>query len=130
MEAVDKQLVRRKSIIADLQIHLQGAQDCMKQNADRHQKQFEFKEGDWVWLKLQPYRQSSVNLRVCQKLSKRYFGPFQIEQKIGTVVYRLTLPDNNSISRYFTFPYSSLLLGKLKNEPEWCFRNRQSTLIL
>lgn len=101
VEAVDKELLRRRAIIKDLQIHLQGAQDRMKRNADLKRRQFEFEEKDWVWLKLQPYRQSSVNYRQCEKLSKRYYGPFQIAQKVSTVAYKLDLPATCTIHPVF-----------------------------
>jgi hypothetical protein len=53
--------------------------------------------GTLVYLKLQPYVQSSVMPRVNQKLSFKCFGPFKIVERIGSVVYRLLLPDSSSI---------------------------------
>jgi hypothetical protein len=46
-----------------------------------------------VYLRLQPYIQSSVASRGNQKLNYRYFGPFSILAHIGQVAYRLDLPD-------------------------------------
>lgn len=87
VESVDKELLQRQTIIKELQAHLYGAQERMKKNADLRRKQFEFEVLDWVWLKLQPFRQNSLNWRTCAKLCKRYFGPFQIEKKISPVAY-------------------------------------------
>jgi hypothetical protein len=41
--------------------------------------------GDWVFLKIQPYVQSSLSHRTNQKLAFKFFSPFQIVQKIGPV---------------------------------------------
>lgn len=50
-----------------------------------------------MFLKLHPYRQKSVALRRNMKLAPRYYGPFQIVQKLGTVAYRLGLPSSAQI---------------------------------
>jgi len=42
--------------------------------------------------KLQPHIQSSVAFRGNHKLSFRYFGPFKILAKVGSVAYKLDLP--------------------------------------
>nr|XP_027071578.1 uncharacterized protein LOC113696351 [Coffea arabica] len=76
-----------------LKENLLQAQNRMKQLADKRRTDRNFEEGDWVYLKLQPYRQTSVAFRRSLKLSARYYGPYQVEQKVGSVAYRLKLPD-------------------------------------
>lgn len=61
----------------------------MKHQADKKRSFRQFKVGDWVYLKLQPYVQTSVAQRACHKLAFRYFGPFQILDRVGSVAYRL-----------------------------------------
>ena len=73
----------------------------MKQQADSHRTDRVFNIGDWVYIKLQPYRQQSVVTRVNHKLSPLYFGPYMIEDKVGSVAYRLKLPQNASIHPVF-----------------------------
>jgi hypothetical protein len=48
-------------------------------------------------MKVQPYVLLSVMPRANQKPSFKYFGPFEILEKIGTAAYHQKLPDSSSI---------------------------------
>lgn len=54
----------------------------MKIVADIHHQDVQLTIGDWVYAKLCPYRQTSLALEYT-KLSKRYYSPFQVEDRIG-----------------------------------------------
>jgi hypothetical protein len=56
---------------------------------------------DWVFVKLQPYVQTSLAPRSNQKLAFKYFGPFKVVQRIGKVAYHLDLPLSSSIHPIF-----------------------------
>lgn len=56
---------------------------------------------DMVLLRLKPYRQVSVGRPVSAKLSRRYYGPFEITERIGKVAYRLQLPLESRIHNVF-----------------------------
>lgn len=45
----------------------------MKQEVDKHRSERSFEVGDWVFVKLQPYRQQSVVIRGSQKISPKFF---------------------------------------------------------
>lgn len=89
---LEEWLKQRKVMLGLLQQQLSKAQTRMKQQADRNRTDRSFEVGEKVWLKLQPYVQSSVTSRANHKLSFRYFGPYEIDNKVGSVAYKLKLP--------------------------------------
>lgn len=56
---LDQQLKERDVILGALKEHLKLAQERMKKQADLKRKD-EFQEGDYVFLKIRPYRQVSL----------------------------------------------------------------------
>ncbi|KAJ3689395.1 hypothetical protein LUZ61_018559 [Rhynchospora tenuis] len=56
-----------------------------------------FAVGDWVYLRIHPYKQQSLTRGGSAKLNSKYFGPFEIVEKIGSVAYKLNLPDTAQI---------------------------------
>lgn len=63
----------------------------MKQYADSHRHKVTFKEGDWVYVHLCPCQQNSLQPNY-SKLSKCFYGLFQVQVWIGPVAYCLQLP--------------------------------------
>ena len=52
-------------------------------------------------MRLQPYRQLTLRSKGFNKLSRRYYSPFQVLQKLGLVAYKLALPLNCLIHPVF-----------------------------
>nr|GEU41320.1 hypothetical protein [Tanacetum cinerariifolium] len=69
----------------------------MELKANRKRQEVEFKVSDMVLVKLQPYRQLALAKRLSNKLAKRYYGPYEVVERIGKVAYRLALPATSRI---------------------------------
>jgi hypothetical protein len=85
----------------EIKQHLVRAQHRIKVQADKRRSDIPFQVGDKVFLQLQSYVQSSLARRTHQKLAFKFFRPYHITEKIGTVAYRLALPAGSTIHRVF-----------------------------
>ncbi|GJT48005.1 putative reverse transcriptase domain-containing protein [Tanacetum coccineum] len=63
-----------------------------KPYADKRRKPLEFSVGDYVLLKVSPWK-GVVRFGKKEKLAPRFVGPFEIVKKVGLVAYRLRLPE-------------------------------------
>lgn len=117
VQAVDDHLKDRHRILNLLKDNLVQAQSRMKKNADLKRIDKEFSVGDWVYLRLQPYRQTSLALLRAIKLGPRFYGPYQILERVGTVAYRLDYLLLQKSIQFSVFPALSSIwvpLFKLK----------------
>ncbi|GJY64897.1 putative reverse transcriptase domain-containing protein [Tanacetum coccineum] len=85
---------------------IQTARDRQKSLADRNRKPMEFQVGDMVMLKVSPWK-GVIRFGKRGKLNPRYIAPFKVLAKVGTVAYRLELPDQLSLV-HSTFHVSNL----------------------
>ncbi|KAL9422110.1 hypothetical protein AB3S75_034387 [Citrus x aurantiifolia] len=99
--SVDQALKDRDSMIRLLKENLHQAQSKMKKMADKHRTEREFEVDDWVYLRLQPFKQASLALRKDRKLAPRFYGPYKVLQRIGQVAYKLELPSHSKIHPVF-----------------------------
>ena len=76
VEAVDDLLNQREVVFTLLRQKLLKAQTHMKVVADGHQMDHEFQVGEWVLVRLRPYRQSIALGAVHSKLARHFYGPF------------------------------------------------------
>jgi hypothetical protein len=74
----------------------------MKQQADQHRSERSFEVGDWVFLRLQPYKQMSLKqAKKDNKLSPKYYFPYKVLQNIGTMAYKLEFPASSLVYPVF-----------------------------
>jgi len=100
-EELNELLADKNAILDELKWLLHKAQERMKNQADKKRRDIEFQVGDVVFLKIQPYRLRSLAKRINQKLSPRFYGPFEVEERIGTVAYKLKLPPGSMVHPVF-----------------------------
>ncbi|GMJ02256.1 hypothetical protein HRI_003894800 [Hibiscus trionum] len=105
-------LHNRDEILRQLKHNLHQAQLRMKNQADKKRREVELQVGDWVFVRLQPYRHLSLRLHRNQKLSPRFFGPYQVVQRIGNVAYKLELPASTHIHPVFHISQLKLCHGQ------------------
>ncbi|GKA99756.1 putative reverse transcriptase domain-containing protein [Tanacetum coccineum] len=77
--------------ISQIKDRLKAARDRQISYADKRRKPLEFSVGDYVLLKVSPWK-SVVRFRKKGKLAPRFVRSFEIVEKEGLVAYRLRLP--------------------------------------
>ncbi|GJX08017.1 putative reverse transcriptase domain-containing protein [Tanacetum coccineum] len=92
--------------VIQIKQRIQAALDRQKSYTDLKHKPMEFQVGDKVMLKVSPWK-GVVHFGKRGKLNPRYVGPFKVLENVGSVAYKLELPQE--LSRvYNTFHLSNL----------------------
>ncbi|GJS38201.1 reverse transcriptase domain-containing protein [Tanacetum coccineum] len=92
--------------IVQIKSRIQVARDRQKSYANIRRKPMVFQVGDRVMLKVSPWK-GVVRFGKRGKLNPRYVGPFKVIERVGTVAYKLELPQQ--LSRvHNTFHVSNL----------------------
>ena len=68
---------------------------------DRHRVEHSFEVGDFVYIRPQPYQQTSLKKKGAKKLKPRFYGPYKIIRKVGEVACELELPAERKIHNVF-----------------------------
>ncbi|GKA77026.1 retrotransposon protein, putative, ty3-gypsy subclass [Tanacetum coccineum] len=78
--------------ISQIKDRLKVARDRQKSYADKRRKPLEFSVGDYVLLKVSPWK-GVVRFGKKGKLKPRFVRPFEIIKKVGSMAYRLDLTE-------------------------------------
>ncbi|GJT40193.1 putative reverse transcriptase domain-containing protein [Tanacetum coccineum] len=100
--------------IIQIKQRMQAARDRQKSYADLKHKPMEFHVGDKVMLKVSPWK-GVVRFGKRGKLNTRYVGPFKALEKVGSIAYKLELPQE--LSRVHNTFYVSNLKKCYADEP-------------
>jgi hypothetical protein len=87
-------------------------QNQQKIYADRHRVERTFEVGDLVFLRLQPYRQSSLKKSGAEKLKPQFYRPYRVTRRVGEVAYELELPEGSKIHNVFHVSCLKKALGQ------------------
>ncbi|GJU85631.1 hypothetical protein Tco_1293177 [Tanacetum coccineum] len=88
--------------VIQIKQRMQATHNRQKSYADLKRKPMEFQVGDKVMLKVSPWK-GVVRFGKWGKLNPRYVGPFKVLEKIGTVAYKLELPQSVSRDHKYNF---------------------------
>ena len=101
VEEVRRMTAERDDNLAQSNANLTTSQQRMRKSANKHRRPVEFSVGDWVYLKIQPYRLKSLARKCNEKLSPCFYGPYKVLEKIGVVACQLELPATSCIHPVF-----------------------------
>ncbi|GKD52914.1 putative reverse transcriptase domain-containing protein [Tanacetum coccineum] len=99
--------------VIKIKSRIQAVRDRQKSYTNMRRKPLEFQVGDKVMLKVSPWKWV-IRFGKRGKLNPRYIGLFKVLAKIGTIAYRLKLPQQ--LSRVHSTFHISNLKKCLSNE--------------
>lgn len=87
-----------------LQQHLESIKNRMKNQADKKRSDRVFQVGDFVFLKLQPYIQSSVTPRAHHKLLFKFYGRFKSWNELVPLLIVSSFLQNHAFIQSYMSP--------------------------
>ncbi|XP_057861872.1 uncharacterized protein LOC131070380 [Cryptomeria japonica] len=94
-------LQESQDILKAFKENIQQAQNQQKLYANHHRIERSFEVGEMVFLRLQPYRQSSLKMSGAKKLKPQFYGQYHVLRRFGEVAYEIELPSERKIHNVF-----------------------------
>ena len=86
-------LATSNEVIYILKNRLEQARNCMKQQTNSKITDQEFEVDNWMFVRLQLYKQTSLKKSKNHKLAPKFYGPYQVQKRVGQVAYALDIPN-------------------------------------
>ena len=84
----------------------------MKQETNQHHSENNFEVDDWVFLGLQQYKEMSLmKQNKINKSTPKYYGPYKVLQRIGSMVYKLEIPPPSQVNPISHVSYLKKAIG-------------------
>ncbi|GKE51669.1 ty3-gypsy retrotransposon protein [Tanacetum coccineum] len=99
--SIENSLLEHQKIMSSLKHSIEVSKQKMVTQANKHRLDKHFEVGEFVYLRLHKYRQTSVHNRTNHKLSRLFYGPYKVIERIGEVAYKLELPAGSKIHPVF-----------------------------
>jgi hypothetical protein len=100
LPVVHQQLLEWDEFLAEIRDHLEQAQHHQK-FFDRKHHAVGFHVGQRVWLRLLRRPIVSLDNKGRDKLGPKFYGPFQISERVSDVAYKLLLPAGTKLHNVF-----------------------------
>jgi hypothetical protein len=111
-------ITESQEILKLLKENLQTTHNQQKMSEDTDMIEHKFEVGDFVFLRLQPYRKSSLKKSGTEKFTPRFYGPYKILRQVGKVSYELELLERRKIHNVFHVSFLKKAVGQFINTSE------------
>jgi hypothetical protein len=116
----------------------------MKYAHDKLHRSLEFAVGDLVWLRLNQLTVATIREGVQSKSASKYYWPYEVQERVGNLTYRLLLPPHACIRNVFhvaflkkfegarpesVTPLPPILRSRVVPQPEQVIRAKPTGLV-
>ncbi|XP_073020310.1 uncharacterized protein [Primulina eburnea] len=130
--------MKTAELVVKIQDMMRTTQSLQKSFADQRRRDLEFAVGDHVFVKVAPMKGVMIFGKK-GKFSSRYMGLFEIQERVGTLAYRVALPRNlagvhnvlhvSMLRKYMSNPLYVLNYEPLQLSPNLSLEERPTKIL-